>query len=74
MKDREQYASITFKSMLANFEKVFGRPHDALAEMIFRYMADIKKDKENIDKIRVTYLTFLKKFIVLIPNKPVKFS
>jgi hypothetical protein len=53
---------------------MFGGYNDALAEMMFRYMADLKKDTEGIGHAKVNYLTFLKKFEVLIPTKPHKFS
>lgn len=69
-KDKEQFTSITLESLKTNFDKVFGASNDKLAEMIFRYMADLKKDNEQIHIARVNYLTFLKKFEVLIPTKP----
>lgn len=74
LKDRELYYSITLESMKAGFHKVFGTTHDALAEMIFRYMSDLKKESDDVMAARVNYLTFLQKFEVLIPAKPAKFS
>lgn len=41
--------------------------------MMFRYMTDLKKETDDIQSARVNYLTFLKKFEILIPTKAHKF-
>lgn len=67
MREKEKIQYITFESIKRNFYKVFNKPHDAMAEILFRYASDCSMD--NIDTARVNYHQFLNKFTVLWPQK-----
>lgn len=94
-KDKERFQHITFDSIKRNFHKVFGVNHDAMAELIFRYLSncrvdprkkdyinEVKKNKDknsmqdaydsenDINKARVNFYTFLKKFDAIWLKKP----
>mmetsp|Transcript_5850 Transcript_5850/g.9398 ORF Transcript_5850/g.9398 Transcript_5850/m.9398 type:complete len:162 (-) Transcript_5850:263-748(-) len=66
MREKESIQFITFESMKRNFYQVFGRRHDAFAEMLFRYMSDCREDPS---LGRVNYFQFLKKFEAIWPKK-----
>ena len=66
LRDKERLQYITFDSIKRNFHKVFRKPNDAMAEMLFRYMSDCRTDLESA---RVNYEEFLRKFDVLWPKK-----
>ena len=68
MKERERIQYITFQSIKKNFHKVFGRNHNGMAELIFKYVSDCRNDEE-LHNIRINYKTFLMKFDLIWPKK-----
>ena len=66
-RDKIRLQYITFESIKANINRVFGSKNDALAEMLFRYMSNCTDI--SISTARVNYFEFLKKFDVIWPKK-----
>jgi hypothetical protein len=53
MREKERIQYITFESMKKGFYKVFDKPNDAMAEILFRFASDCSLD--NIETSRVNY-------------------
>jgi hypothetical protein len=68
LKDRETFQYITFDSIKRNFYRVFGKPNDAMAEMLFRYLSGCRSESD-LSLAKVNYMTFLLKFECLWPKK-----
>ena len=48
-KDKERFQFISFASIKRNFFKVFGSNHDAMAEILFRYISNCRVDSRQKD-------------------------
>lgn len=73
------YSYMTLASLRNNFKKLF-KPDDnsytcqedsmnALTEMLFRYITNLKKKNDNINNVKVNFLQFYTKFELLLPQK-----
>ena len=47
IRERERIQFISFASMKRNFTAIFGRAHDGFAELLFRYLSDIRSPPRN---------------------------
>ena len=67
MRDKERIQFITFDSIKRGFPKIFRKPNDAMAEILFIYASECTV--ENIRTTRINYHQFLNKFSIFWPQK-----
>jgi hypothetical protein len=53
MREKERIQYVTFESMKKGFFKVFEKPNDSMAEILFRFASDCSLD--NIETSRINY-------------------